>query len=66
MFWPYLEVHSPVRNKCEENRQNLHHGFHLIYFLFRKFPSIGDFGTVQQTRFVPSWQKRHKVTFKLL
>lgn len=42
----YLEVHSPVRDEGEKNREDFHQGFHLIYFLFWKFSSIGDFGTI--------------------
>lgn len=63
----YLKVHSPVWDKGKENGENFHQGFHLIYFLFRKFSPIGDFGTVQQSRFVPLWpKKKDKMTFKLL
>lgn len=56
--WSYLKVHSPVWDKGKENGENFHHGFHLIYFLFRKFSPIGDFGTVQQSWLVPLWQKK--------
>lgn len=46
--WSYLEVHSPVRDKGEEDWEDFHQSFHLLDFLFWKFPSIGHFGTVEQ------------------
>lgn len=56
--WSYLKIHSPVWDKGQENRKNFHHGFQLIYFLFRKFSPISDFGAVQQSWLVPSWKKK--------
>lgn len=44
--WSYLEVHSPVRDKGEEDWEDFHQSFHLLYLLFWKFPSVGHFGAV--------------------
>lgn len=58
---PYLEVHGPVRDEGQENRENLQQSFDFLHLLLGKPAPVRDLGVVQQSGSVPAREEQGSV-----